>query len=368
MKNRLKISICIPQFNRIDYLLKSLRIIEWQTYPNVEIIVSDDCSTDDTEEKIKRLRLNYRYPIIYHRNEKNLGYDANYRKCIELATGDYCLVIGNDDSLNTTDSIEYLVEFLHQSGFPEIGFCNFVEDKNRKLIISRANQTGVLGTGYHTALKNYSCFSFVGGLIYKKSEFRKFNTSKHDGSIYAQMYLGCLMIASGCRLFSIEMPLVVKDLKGDEKLRKSYKDVIAKTWKNYRRVDGGLPSVINVLISAFRDANVLTQEIVYAIFKRIYTVTYAYWLLDYRTLGALPEAVGMTGGLLPTRNKNYGLLNLVNRSRILFYYFTFSVIGLTLPLFIYTRVKYKMYSYFKKNGSSNQSKLPAKPGYIVVGE
>lgn len=48
----MKISICIPQYNRIEYLLKSLRIIEEQTYPNIEISISDDCSSDDTVEKI----------------------------------------------------------------------------------------------------------------------------------------------------------------------------------------------------------------------------------------------------------------------------------------------------------------------------
>src|SRR5206468_12579084 len=102
--------------------------------------------------------------------------------------------------------------------------------------------------------------------IYKKSAFTRFNTSKHDGSIFAQLYLGCLMIANGCRLFSIEKPLVVKDLKGDESLRKSYRDVIVRDWKQYRKVDGGIPSVINVLISGFRDAGVLTQKIIYKIF------------------------------------------------------------------------------------------------------
>jgi len=352
----LKISICIPQYNRIDYLIQSLRIIEWQTYANIEIVVSDDCSTDETVDKIKAIQPTYRFPLTFHRNEKNIGYDANYRKCIELATGEYCLVIGNDDSVKERDDIQYLVDFLQQHDLPEIGFCNYVEDYDRNRIIARAPGTGLIGSGYDVALKQYSCFSFVGGLIYKRSEFQKFNTSKHDGSIYAQMYLGCLMIASGCNLFSIERPLVVKDLKGDESLRKSYKDVVARKWKDHRKVDGGLPSVINVLLSAFRDANVLSQRIVYSIFKRIYTITYAYWLLDYRTLGAYPESVGMMRGLLPTANKNYKMLNMVNRVRIFFYYSASSIIGLTMPLFIYRRLKYKMYNYYKKGGASLQNK------------
>ena len=51
----MKISICIPQYNRINYLLRSLSIIEQQTYEEIEIVISDDFSSDDTEEKIKSL-------------------------------------------------------------------------------------------------------------------------------------------------------------------------------------------------------------------------------------------------------------------------------------------------------------------------
>ena len=90
----MKISICIPQFNRIQYLLKSLEIITFQSYDNIEIVISDDCSTDDTEEQIKNIISKYKYPIIYHKNIKNRGYDFNYRNCISLATGDYAFVIG----------------------------------------------------------------------------------------------------------------------------------------------------------------------------------------------------------------------------------------------------------------------------------
>ncbi len=61
----MKLSICIPQYNRINYLLESLLIIEDQTYPNIEIVISDDCSTDDTEERIKSLIPRHKYPIIF---------------------------------------------------------------------------------------------------------------------------------------------------------------------------------------------------------------------------------------------------------------------------------------------------------------
>ncbi len=164
------------------------------------------------------------------------------------------------------------------------------------MVVKRAQESRVLGAGKYMALKNYSCFSFVGGLIYKKSAFDKYNTYKHDGSIYAQMYLGCLMVANGCRLFSIKEPLVLKDLQMEGKFRSSYKDRMARKWRDYKIVDGGLPSVIHVLISSFRDADVLDQAIVKKIFSRIYTTTLPHWILDYKANKALPEAFGIIAG------------------------------------------------------------------------
>lgn len=344
----LKISICIPQYNRIQYLLKSLSIIQEQTYSNIEIIISDDCSTDDTESKIKELIPKYKYPIIYSRNGQNLGYDRNYRKCIEYATGEYVFILGNDDTLYSIESIQFLVDFLKSNDLPDIGFCNYVEEKTPGVISKRASKTGILGKGSKVALKYYSCFSFVGGLIYKKSVFDNYNTPKHDGSIYAQMYLGCLIIANDAILFSIKEPLVIKDIIIDNHIVNSYKDVIAKKWKDYKIEDGGLPSIINVLIDAFKDAGTLNQNIVYHIFFRIYSITYPYWIVDYKSNNALPAAIGLIYGLNPLKNENFTELNIINRGRIFITYLLFSALGLFIPVSLFNKIKGTLYRIAKK--------------------
>ena len=344
----MKVSICIPQYNRINYLLRSLEIIAKQTYQDIEIVVSDDCSTDETEASIKALALTYKYPIIFSKNEKNEGYDRNYRKCIEMATGDYAFLIGNDDSIVGEDSIARLVDFLKTNNLPDVGFCNMIEERTNNTYIQRATQTAVLGDGSDIATKYYSCFSFVGGLIYKKSTFEKFNTNKYDGSIYAQMYLGVLMIASGCSLFSLKEPFVLKDMLLEGKFRNSYRDRIAKKWKDFKVVDGGLPSVINVLINALDDADALTQKRIRYIFKRMYSVTYPHWILDYKENGALPEAVGLIKGMNPLRNKNFGKLIWFNKIIILSIYAMGSFAALIMPVFLFKKIKSKLYQYFKK--------------------
>jgi glycosyltransferase involved in cell wall biosynthesis len=222
----MKMSICIPQYNRIKFLLASLERVKSQTFRNIEICISDDCSTDDTEERIRELIPVYPFPIVYSRNEKNLGYDANLRNALGLATGDYCFILGNDDSLRTPEDFQLLANFLEKNDYPEVGFCNMTEDGSADKVFQRATRTAVLGSGFETALNYYSCFSFVGGIIYKKSAFDHYNTNKHDGSIYVQMYLATTIIASGGRLFSIKEPIVLKDIlvQQKEEARNTYKD------------------------------------------------------------------------------------------------------------------------------------------------
>jgi len=344
----MKISICIPQFNRINYLLRSLKIIEMQTYENIEIAISDDCSADDTEARILELIPNYKYPIVFNKNEKNEGYDRNYRKCIEIATGDYALVIGNDDTIYGDKSIAFLVGFLKENNYPDIGFCNLIEERTNNTLVERAFTTTVLGSGPSVAAKYYSCFSFVGGLIYKRSTFLKFNSDKYDSSIYTQIYLGVLMIASGSKLFSIKEPLVLKDLLLDGKFRNSYRDRIARKWKNFKVVDGGLPSVMNVLINGLADAGALNQKRIVYIFERIYSVTYPHWILDYKENGAVPEAVGLIVGMNPARNKNFELLRWYNRFYIYILFIVCSFAGLITPVFVFKKLKSSLYKYFKR--------------------
>jgi len=347
----MKFSICFLQYNRIDLLLKSLDNIQKQTYDNIEVVVSDDCSEDDTVEKIKELQKTYKFPLIFSRNEKNMGFDYNYRKCLELGSGDYCLALGNDDTIYEPDCIAYLVDFLKQNDYPEIGYCNFVEENNPGLVVRRAKATKVLGTGVGVALNYYNAFSFVGGLIYKKETFDKYNTDKHDGTVYSQMYLGVLMVTSGCRLFSIERPLVLKDMHFDDgSFRWSfYRDGLPKKWKEYKEMQGGLPSVAKVLINAVEDGTGSNKNsIAFRILKRIYSVTFPFWIIQYKKYGSIAAAVGLISGLYPPKLESYLKINSIQKIRLNMIYFFVSIAGLAFPSFLFEKVKNRLYMWVRR--------------------
>jgi glycosyltransferase involved in cell wall biosynthesis len=343
----MKISLCIPQYNRIKYLIRNLEILSKQTYKNIEIVVSDDASTDNTKEEIDAYNRFSRFPVVYYRHEKNVGYDANLRKSMELASGDYCFILGNDDTLFTDDVIERVVTFLIANNLPEIGFCNYIEDKDHREIISRAPFTGVAGSGFEVALKFGRSFSFVGGIIIRKDVFSSVNTEKADGSIFVQMYLATLVIARGGRLFMFKEPLVLKDIRLEGSMANSYRDTLIKEWADYKVIDGGMRQVIWALVQGFKDAGADLSEVSYRVIANVYKYTYPFWLLDYRSNGAFVAAWGLKNGMKPSLVKELNNLSVLGRIRIKMLYYSTSLIGLTLPLFIFDRYKLRMHKMIK---------------------
>lgn len=95
------LSICIPTYNGSKYIKENLDILISQIQENqindVEIVVSDNCSTDSIPEIMNEYTKKYPSFIKYSRNEKNLGYDGNVMKCCEIAQGKFIHLLGDDD-------------------------------------------------------------------------------------------------------------------------------------------------------------------------------------------------------------------------------------------------------------------------------
>jgi len=97
-----RLSILIPTFNRAEMLVEAVDSALAQTYPNLEIIVSDNASTDGTAAVMARYQGEPR--LRYHRNETNLGMVGNWRQAVrDLATGEFFLLLSDDDSLLDPD-------------------------------------------------------------------------------------------------------------------------------------------------------------------------------------------------------------------------------------------------------------------------
>jgi glycosyltransferase involved in cell wall biosynthesis len=104
------VTIGIPTFNRADsYLKDSLKSAVSQTYSNIEIIVSDNASTDNTETLIK----SFHDPRIrYIKQSENIGALNNANYCVEQARGEFFLLL-HDDDLIDHDFIEVCMKAVN---------------------------------------------------------------------------------------------------------------------------------------------------------------------------------------------------------------------------------------------------------------
>lgn len=108
-----KISLCIPTYNRCAALEELIRSIACQNGHSfdVEVCISDNASTDDTEMMIDIWSSRYSINIRYNKNKCNIGPDRNYLAAVALATGEYCWLMGSDDALSP-DALKYLENYI----------------------------------------------------------------------------------------------------------------------------------------------------------------------------------------------------------------------------------------------------------------
>lgn len=104
------VSIAIPTMNRRHDLPTSIDSVLSQNYQNIELIISDNGSTDDTPEFCRNLA-EYDSRVKYIRHEKNLGLIPNWNYSLHASSGKYFMWLGDDDWLEP-DTIKTYVNFL----------------------------------------------------------------------------------------------------------------------------------------------------------------------------------------------------------------------------------------------------------------
>ena len=104
----------IPTYNQEKYIGRAIESALAQTYPNLEIVISDDASIDGTEKVVNRYESDPR--VKYFRQERNIGRVDNYRKNLyEYASGQWVLNLDGDDYLLNSNYISEAMKVLDNS-------------------------------------------------------------------------------------------------------------------------------------------------------------------------------------------------------------------------------------------------------------
>lgn len=108
------VSIIMPSWNTAQFIAESIQSVIDQTYQNWELIIVDDCSTDNTDKIVEPFLKDSR--IKYLHNEKNCGAALTRNKAMREARGEWIAFLDSDD-LWMPDKLEKQIKFMKEHGY-----------------------------------------------------------------------------------------------------------------------------------------------------------------------------------------------------------------------------------------------------------
>ena len=334
------ISLVIPHYKQRRYLEVVLESLFIQTYEDFEIIVSDDCSPDDSSLVIPEILARSGRQSSYYLQSKNLGYDGNVRFCLNAAKGRYVFLLGNDDAMATSETLKEVAADLMKLEFPEVAFTSY-QDWQTGEVVRRAQKTTILGRGSEAALKYFRTFSFVSGLIFEQRLAVLHETDCWDQSVYYQIYLAAKILADGGRLGSVGISAVRKDVLLNGKTVETYATRAATFPWSFQSRHTGLDSVIRVTADAILPSLPLSQHsnAVRRIAGQVLRITYPFWLFEYRRAANWSSAVGIARSMWPSKLLAEYKLSPVDAVYLWLLYFSVTLVGLTVPSLVFNRMR-----------------------------
>ena len=247
MKNMPNLTICIPTYNRAKFLCDTLESIITQITDDIEIVVTDNASNDNTTEIVK----NYQGKcsnIIYYRHEKNVGADLNYLKTVELANGKYCWLFGSDDIMKpgAIDLILNEIKSNYDVYLCGLMLCTYDMKPIAEHLILHDSITNVYDLSkkdsryeyFENAITTTAFFSFLGSLIVSKEKWEAVheNHQQFIGSLWVHVAKIFGMIEYGLKVKFINTPLLFKRGDNDSFIDKGIARRIGVSIYGYRKI------------------------------------------------------------------------------------------------------------------------------------
>lgn len=216
------LSICIPTFNRAEFLEKLLiDILSNENSDKIEIVISDNASTDNTDEVIEKYKKKFTY-FIHSKFDENKGPDVNFLNCVRLATSEYCWLMGSDDSIQS-EGINSIIENLKKYepavalinitecdySLTAIGEHNWISEPD-KLVFNTKNINELIDF-FNAANPLWGLFlGYISAIVVKKSEWDAIEYNEEfNGTLFSFTSILMEIIVKGCIVTSIKKPVVL---------------------------------------------------------------------------------------------------------------------------------------------------------------
>lgn len=192
------LSIAIPAYDRPAELLHGLRTfirqIEGRFESEVEILVSDDCSPQDSLSEARRLANEYSF-ISYQRYSSNVGLEQNLLMSTRHCKGEYLWIFGDDDFLEFDGALEEILSYLRRGEFDF-----FILNRTRRsfdlsqLLSKNWMNLNPESMQAYDGLRRFcldhgfiSVIGFISVNIFRRSMFQQVDFTKYLGTMYPQL-------------------------------------------------------------------------------------------------------------------------------------------------------------------------------------
>jgi abequosyltransferase len=194
MNNSPLFTVCIPAYNRANYLPALLDSIFQQDERDFEVVICEDGSPERAaiSSIVSRYSLQHPGQVRYIENAQNLGYDGNIRELVAQSRGDYCLFMGNDDLL-CAGAIKVISDIVHRH--PDCGvvvrsYATFDDNPNiYKQVFRYYPREIVIPPGAQAVAAGYRRSVVIPGMVIHRDSAFEVATSQFDGTLLYQLYL-----------------------------------------------------------------------------------------------------------------------------------------------------------------------------------
>ncbi len=185
------LTIAIPTYNREYFLDLCLSSISTQdvNYEKVSVIVSDNASTDNTQQIVEKY-INAGIPITYIRNKQNEGADFNVAQCFNIAASEYVWILGDDEFLfeNSINKIVSLIEKGEKYGIIYLESIPYSDKSELEYNRVPEDINFTLYTSHYDFFKKVNIFfTFISGNIINKGAVKNIDTSRYINSNLNQL-------------------------------------------------------------------------------------------------------------------------------------------------------------------------------------
>lgn len=200
------VSILIPTYNRPEYLKQALLSAINQSYKNIEIIIGDDSTNNETEILIKEQFINKYENIKYYHNDENLGQFDNDIKLYNIANGEFINYLMDDDLFELV-KIEKMMNYFIQDINQEFSLITshrgiIDENGNFKSVFANTDKifnNNIIINGIELGNELISSFNFIGEpttVLFRKKKlteyFGVFNCRKYGPNVDQASWLNLL--------------------------------------------------------------------------------------------------------------------------------------------------------------------------------